>query len=152
MLGNVPETHIILSVYNVANHEGCIIVRQVIRSQVNVCTIHDLSHCSHTLTTFRRWHTAPETPLSEVTDFTKEINVCTDDIITWMTENQLKHWMVKQKLFSFPFLLPWNHPPFPFLTRLLLALTRSPSLIPPRTLDSFSTQTCPWRSTSYKSV
>ena len=29
-------------------------------------------------------------PLSEVTNVTKELNACTDDIKTWMTENQLK--------------------------------------------------------------
>ena len=67
-----------------------------------------------------------------------------------MTENQLND--NKTKLFSFPFLLPWNLPPFPFLTRLLLALTTSPSLILPGTLDSFLTQNCPWRSTSLKPV
>ena len=27
------------------------------------------------------------TPLSEVTNLTKELNACTDDIKTWMTEN-----------------------------------------------------------------
>ena len=32
----------------------------------------------------------------------------------------------KQKLFSFPFHLPWNLPPFPSLTQLLLALTKIP--------------------------
>jgi len=29
-------------------------------------------------------------PLSEVDYLTKELNACTDDIKTWMTENQLK--------------------------------------------------------------
>ena len=29
-------------------------------------------------------------PLSEVTNLTKELDACTDDIKTWMTENQLK--------------------------------------------------------------
>ena len=29
-------------------------------------------------------------PLSELTNLTKELNACTDDIKTWMTENQLK--------------------------------------------------------------
>ena len=29
-------------------------------------------------------------PLNEVTNLTKEPNACTDDIKTWMTENQLK--------------------------------------------------------------
>ena len=28
--------------------------------------------------------------LNEVTNLTKELNACTDDIKTWMTENQLK--------------------------------------------------------------
>ena len=32
----------------------------------------------------------PLRPLSEVTNLTKELNACTDDIKTWMTENQLK--------------------------------------------------------------
>ena len=29
-------------------------------------------------------------PLSEVTNLTKELSACTDDIKTWMAENQLK--------------------------------------------------------------
>ena len=58
----------------------------------------------------------------------------------------------KKKLFSFPFRLPWNLQPSPSLTRLLLALTASHSLILPGTLDSFLTQNCPWRTTSYKSA
>ena len=45
-------------------------------------------------------------PLSEVTNLIKELNACTDDIKTWMTENQLKLNDDKQKLFSFPFRLP----------------------------------------------
>ena len=53
--------------------------------------------------------------------------------------------MTKQKLFSFPFRLPWNLQLFSSLTRLLSALATSPSLILPGTLDSFSTQTCPQR-------
>ena len=40
----------------------------------------------------------------------------------------------KQKFFSFPVRLPWNLLPFPSLTRLLLALTTSPSLISARSL------------------
>ena len=31
------------------------------------------------------------TPLSEMTNFTKELNACTDDIKTWVTKNQHKH-------------------------------------------------------------
>ena len=54
----------------------------------------------------------------------------------------------KQKLFAFPFRLPWKLPVFPSLIRLLLALTTSPFLILPGTLDSFLTKNCPWRSTS----
>ena len=43
-------------------------------------------------------------PLSEVTNLTKELNACTDDIKTWMTKNKQK--TTKQELFSFPFCLP----------------------------------------------
>ena len=49
-------------------------------------------------------------------------------------------------LFSFPFRLPWNLPPFPSLIWLLLALTTSPSSILPGTLDWLLSQNCPWRS------
>ena len=87
-------------------------------------------------------------PLNEMTVLTKELNACTDDIKTWMTENQLNWTTTKQKRFSFSFRLPWDLLPFPSLIRLLLALTKSPSLILPGTLDSFLTQNCPWRSTS----
>ena len=45
----------------------------------------------------------------------------------------------KQKHYSFPFRLPWNLLLFPSLIRLLLALTTTPSLILPGTLDSFLT-------------
>ena len=45
-------------------------------------------------------------PLSEVTVLTKELNACTDDIKTWMTENQLNRTTTKQKRFSFSFRLP----------------------------------------------
>ena len=89
-------------------------------------------------------------PLSEVTNLAKELNPCTDDIKTRMMENQLKLNDNKTEalLFPFPFRLPWSYPPFPSLTQLLLALTTSPSLILPGTLESFLTQNCPWRSTS----
>ena len=47
-------------------------------------------------------------PLSEATNLTKELNACTDNIKTWMTEHQLK--LIDDKtaalLFSFPFRLP----------------------------------------------
>ena len=70
-------------------------------------------------------------PLSEVTNVTKELNACTDDIKTWMTENQLKPNDDKTALL-FPlsvFLETFNRspppPPSP-PTRLLLVLTTSP--------------------------
>ena len=63
-------------------------------------------------------------PLSEVTNLTKELSECTDDIKTWMTENQLKLNDDKTEALFFPF-------------------SSSPSLILPGTLDSFLTQNCP---------
>ena len=42
--------------------------------------------------------------LSEVTNLTKELNACTDDIKTWMTENQLKLNNDKTEALLFPFL------------------------------------------------
>ena len=45
-------------------------------------------------------------PLSEVTNLTKVLNACTDDIKTWMTENQLNLNDDKTEAFSFPFRLP----------------------------------------------
>ena len=46
------------------------------------------------------------TPLSEVTNLTKELNVFTDDIKTWMMENQLKLNDDKTEALLFPFSLP----------------------------------------------
>ena len=43
-------------------------------------------------------------PLSEVTNLTKELNACTDDIKAWMTENQLKLNDDKTEALLFPFL------------------------------------------------
>ena len=43
-------------------------------------------------------------PLSEVTNLTKELSACTDDIKTWMTENQLKLNDDKTEALLFPFL------------------------------------------------
>ena len=74
-------------------------------------------------------------PLSEVTNLTKELNACTDDIKTWLMEKQLKLNDDKTEALLFPFRLPWNLLPVPSLTRLLLALTTSPSPILPGTLD-----------------
>ena len=42
-------------------------------------------------------------PLSEVTILTKELNACTDNIATWMTENQLKLNDDKTEALLFPF-------------------------------------------------
>ena len=42
-------------------------------------------------------------PLSEVTNLTKELNACTDDIKTWMMENQLKLNDDKTEALHFPF-------------------------------------------------
>ena len=42
-------------------------------------------------------------PLSKVTNLTKELNACTDDIKTWMTENQLKLNDDKTEALLFPF-------------------------------------------------
>ena len=42
--------------------------------------------------------------LGEVTNLTKELNACTDDIKTWMTENQLKLNDDKTEALLFPFL------------------------------------------------
>ena len=73
---------------------------------------------------------------------------CLSDVIhcqSWCTEWYDSFLQVSQKsrlCASFP------AKPFPSLTQLLLALTASPSLILPRTLDSFLTQNCLWRSTS----
>ena len=42
-------------------------------------------------------------PLSEVTNLTKELNACTDDIKTWMTKNQLQLNDDKTEALLFPF-------------------------------------------------
>ena len=42
-------------------------------------------------------------PLSEVTNLTKELSACTDDIKTWMTKNQLKLKDDKTEALLFPF-------------------------------------------------
>ena len=77
-------------------------------------------------------------PLSEVTNVIKERNACTDDIKHGWPKISSDLTTTKQKVFSFPFPLPWNLPPFPCLTRLLLALRTFPSLILPGTLDFLS--------------
>jgi len=47
---------------------------------------------NHSVTTLFGDDTQLQTsaPLSEVTNLTKELNACTDDIKTWTTENRLK--------------------------------------------------------------
>ena len=57
-----------------------------------------------------------------------------------MTENQLKLNDDKTEALLFPFSSSLKPSTVPSLTRLLLALTTSPSLILPGTLDSFLTQ------------
>ena len=63
------------------------------------------------------------------------------------TERRQKRSSLSIFLFLVPFPLPWNLIQFPSLIRSLVALTASPSLILPGTLDSFLTQNCPCRST-----
>ena len=98
---------------------------------------------------FRRWHTAPEIRSSQWSDQPHQRTQCMHRRHKNMERREISsNWTTtKQKLFSFPFRLPWNLP-FRSWTRSLLALTTSPSLILPGTLDSFLTQNCPWRSTS----
>ena len=91
---------------------------------------------------------ADDTQLQKSAHLTKELSACTDDLKTRMTENRLKLNDDKTEALLFPLCFPWNLLPFPSLTLLLLALTTSPSVILPGTLDSFLTQNCPWRSTS----
>ena len=43
-------------------------------------------------------------PLSELTNLTKELDACADNIKTWMTENQLKLNNDKTEALLFPFL------------------------------------------------
>ena len=82
-------------------------------------------------------------PPNEVTSLTKELNACTDDIKTWMMENQLKLNDGKTEVLLFPFSSSLKPSTVPSLTRLLLVLITSPSLILPGTLDSFLIQNCP---------
>ena len=49
------------------------------------------------------YSTRTTAPLSDVTILTKELNACTDDIKTWMTENQLKLNDDKTEALLFPF-------------------------------------------------
>ena len=72
------------------------------------------------------------TPLSEVTNLTKEFDACTD-IKTQMTKNQLKLDDDKAKAFLFPFLSSLKHSTVSLQD--LMALTTSSSQILPGTLD-----------------
>ena len=83
------------------------------------------------------------TPLSEVNNLTKELNACTDDIKTWMTKNQLKLNDDKTEALLFPFSSSFKTSTVFLPHSLHLALTTSPSLILPGTLDSFLNQNCP---------
>ena len=83
------------------------------------------------------------TPLSEVNNLTKELNACTDDIKTWMTKNQLKLNDDKTEALLFPFSSSLKTSTVFLPHSLHLALTTSPSLILPGTLDSFLNQNCP---------
>ena len=81
-------------------------------------------------------------PLSEVTNLTKELSVCTDDIKTWMTENQLKLNDDKTEARFFPFSSSLKPSTISFPDLITLG-SHIPSLILPGTLESFLTQTCP---------
>ena len=82
-------------------------------------------------------------PLSEVTNLIKELNACTDDIKTWMTENQLKLNDDKTEALLFPFSSSLK-PSTVFLPdSIIFGFHNNPSLILPGTLDSFLTQNCP---------
>ena len=70
----------------------------------------------------------------------------------WIAENQLKFNDDKTEALLFPFSSSLKPPTISLLTRLLLSLTTSPSLILPGTLDTFSSQNCPWKGTSWKYV
>ena len=83
------------------------------------------------------------TPLSEVNNITKELNACTDDTKTLMTKNQLKLNNNKTEALLFPFSSSLKPSTVPLPHSLLLALTTSPSLILPGTLDSFLNQNYP---------
>ena len=76
-------------------------------------------------------------PLSEVTNLTKKLNACTDDIKTWMTENQLKLNDDKTEALLFPFSSSLKSSTVSLPDSITLALTTSPSLVLPGTLDSF---------------
>ena len=81
-------------------------------------------------------------PLNEVTNLSKELNACTDNIKTWMTENRLKLNDDKTEAL-FPFSSSLKPSTVPLPDSITLGSHNIPSLILPRTLDSFLSQTCP---------
>ena len=88
-------------------------------------------------------HLQKSAPLSEVTNLTKELNACTDDIKTWMTESQLKLNDDKTEALLFPFSSSFKPSVVSLPDSITLGSQTSPSLILPGTLDSFLTQNCP---------
>ena len=81
--------------------------------------------------------------LSEVTNLTKELNACTDDIKTWMTENQLKLNDNKTEALLFPFSSSLKPSTVPLPDSITLGSHNIPFSDSARTLDSFLTQNCP---------
>ena len=81
-------------------------------------------------------------PLSEVTNITKELNACTDNIKTWMTENQLKLNYDKTEALLFPFSSSLKPSTVPVPDSIAFG-SHTPSLILPGRLESFLTQNCP---------
>ena len=82
-------------------------------------------------------------PLSEVTNLTKELNVCTDDIKIWMTENQLRLNNDKTEALLFPISSSLKPSTVSLPDSITLGSHKFPSLILPGILNSFSTQNCP---------
>ena len=75
------------------------------------------------------------TPLSEVTNLTKELNTCTVDIKTWLTENQLKLNDDKTEVLLFPFLSSLKPSTISFPSRLLLGSHNIPFFDSARNLE-----------------
>ena len=78
--------------------------------------------------------------LHRLTNLIKELNACTDDIKTWMAENQLKLNDDKTEALLFPFSSSLKPSTVSLPDSIILI---SPSLILPGTLDSFLSQSCP---------
>ena len=82
-------------------------------------------------------------PLSEVTNLTKELNACTDDIKTWMTENQLKMNDDKTEALLFPFSSSLKASAVSLPHSIILGSHNIAFYDSAGTLDSFLTQNCP---------